>query len=124
MHRLIVLLNLVALVFVASTGMWHPTGLAQNATPAAEQEEITGSWIISATVTDQGDEFSFVNFSTYMPGGGLVATAPESPGHGAWESSGDEAYAITIVFPDFDDDEGALEGQATVRATVTLAPDG
>jgi hypothetical protein len=29
-----------------------------------------------------------------------------------------------MIFPDFDDDDGALEGQATVRATVTLDPDG
>ena len=125
MHRLGVLLTLVALVVVASTGTWHPSSLAQDATPAAEQEGIVGSWIITATVTDQGDSFSFVNFSTFMPGGGLVTTAPDSPlGHGAWEPSGDGTYAVTIVFPDFDDDEGALEGQATVRSTITLGPEG
>jgi hypothetical protein len=125
MHRLIVVLPLVALVVVASTGMWHPTSFAQVATPPAEQEGIGGSWIITATVTDQGDEFSFVNFSTFMPGGGLVTTAPDSPlGHGAWELSADGAYALTMIFPDFDDDEGALEGQVTVRATVTLDPGG
>jgi hypothetical protein len=125
MHRLIVVLPLVALVVVASTGMWHPTSFAQVATPPAEQEGIGGSWIITATVTDQGDEFSFVNFSTFMPGGGLVTTAPDSPlGHGAWELSADGTYALTMIFPDFDDDEGALEGQAMVRATVTLDPDG
>ena len=125
MHRLGVLLTLVALVVVASTGTWHLSSLAQDATPAAEQQGIVSSWILTATVTDQGDRFSFVNFSTFMPGGGLVTTAPDSPlGHGAWEPSGDGAYAVTIVFPDFDDDEGALEGQATVRATITLGPDG
>jgi hypothetical protein len=86
---------------------------------------IPGSWIITATVTDQGEEFSFVNFSTFMPGGGLVTTAPDSPlGHGAWEPRGDGVYALTMIWPDFDDDDGALEGQTTVRATITLEPDG
>jgi hypothetical protein len=121
-HCFVAVLVLLALL-IPVTGL---VSLAQEATPPAEPPSIVGSWIITATVTsEEAASYSFVNFATYMPGGVLVTTAPDSPlGHGAWAPSGDGSYEITIVFPDFDDDEGALEGQVTVRATITLGADG
>ena len=126
MRRVSILIVLVALVVGVVTLSQHPVSLAQDGTPTAKQHEIAGSWIITATITlEEGAAYSFVNFATVMPGGGLVTTAPDSPlGHGAWELGGDGTYAATMIWPDFDDDEGVLEGQTTVRATITLGPDG
>ena len=126
MRRVSILIAVIALVVGVITLSPHATSRAQDGTPTAEQQDIAGSWIITATITSEDDAgYSFVNFSTFMPGGGLVTTAPDSPlGHGAWELRGDGTYAATMIWPDFDDDDGALEGQSTVRVTITLGPDG
>ena len=125
MRRASALLSLVAVALVGllAVGRPGPGAVAQDGTPAAGDQGIVGSWVLTAQV--DGDEpFAVVNFTSIMPGGVLVVTAPDAPlGHGAWEHTGDGAYALTIVFPDFDD-EGDLEGQTTVRTTVTLGRDG
>ena len=125
MRRAPVLLSLVAVALVGllAVGRSGLGAVAQGGTPSAGDQGLVGSWVITAQL--EGDEpLAFVNFATIMPGGVLIATAPDSPlGHGAWERAGDGDYALTIVFPDFDD-EGDLEGRITVRATVTLGRDG
>jgi hypothetical protein len=125
MRRAAVLLSLVviALVGLLAAGRPAPGALAQDGTPAADEHEIVGSWVVTAQL--EGDEpLAFVNFTTIMPGGVLVNTGPDGPlGHGVWERTADGEYALTIVHPDFDD-EGDLEGRITVRTTVALGPDG
>ena len=125
MRRASALLSLVAIALVGLVAVGRPGlgAVAQDGTPSAGDQGLVGSWVITAEV--EGDEpFSFVNFATAMPGGVLVATAPDSPlGHGAWERTPDGGDALTVVFPDFDDD-GALEGRVVVRTAGTLGPDG
>ncbi len=126
MRRIPFVLSLVAvaLIGLAALGRPGPGAGAQDGTPAADGDRLVGSWILTVQATDGRDQWSFVNVATFGPGGVLVNTSPDSPlGHGAWERAGDGAYAITFVIPDFDD-EGDLEGLATVRATITLGSDG
>ncbi len=109
---------LVALVAVGRTGV---ATVAQDATPAAGGDGIVGSWVVTVRV-DNGP--SFPNYATFMPGGVLINTADDRAiGHGAWRATGDGTYATTFVHPVFGGN-GALEGESTVRSTLTLDPDG
>lgn len=123
MRRPTVLLSLLVIMVVGLVTIGRPglRGVAQDGTPVAGDQELVGSWIITVQ-TDGGP--SFINLSTFMPGGVQITTAPDGPlGHGVWEPTDEGAYAVTIVFPDFDQD-GALKDKVTVRSTVTLSPDG
>jgi hypothetical protein len=124
-HASALLLLVVALIGLLATTRPGPVALAQDGTPAADEQGIVGSWAITITGQVEGEEpFTFVNFATIMPGGVLVNTPPGGPlGHGAWEHIGDEEYALTILLPEFDD-EGNLTGQTTIRSTIALGQDG
>jgi len=109
----------LTLLGAVTGGVTFRDTVAQDATPTAGTDAIVGSWTINA----QGDGFSFVNLTSFLPGGVVINTSDEGPaGHGAWMRTADGIYALTIVAPDFDDD-GSLEGLVTVRSAVTLGPD-
>ncbi len=82
---------------------------------------IVGSWEVAVRPDALGR--TFVNLSTFVPGGGLINSVGGHTGHGTWAWTDGSSYAMTIVLSDLDE-EGQETARSTVTATLTLAPDG
>ena len=78
-----------------------------------------GSWMVTVTVTSGPPQPPFQALITYGAGGGLVETDQgNSPGHGAWVSTGANAFAFTF------DSKGNPTGTVKVREAATLSKGG
>ncbi len=125
MPRALLLLSVAAVVF-GLLAMGRLGTIAQDGTPAADGQELLGSWVV--TIEVEGG-LPFTVLQTYESGGtvtsgGLPAfradpTAPvetlySSTGVGAWEGTGPDAYAGTVVIL-YGDVDGNLLATETVR---------
>ena len=83
-----------------------------------------GSWMVNVTITSGPPQPPFQALITYGAGGGLVETdLGNSPGHGAWVSTGANTFAFTFVNFTFDS-KGNPTGTAKVREAATLSKGG
>ena len=82
-----------------------------------------GSWIVNVKYGDP-NVTPFQALITYGAGGGLVETdLGNSPGHGAWVSTGANTFAFTFV-TFTSDSKGNPTGTAKVREAATLSKGG
>ena len=108
-----------------------------------DNQQLTGSWNGVVTVTNAPGVPPIKDLLTFIPGGGVVEAhrlynnAPIfgpllfTPGHGAWESTADNQFAVTTVDffqaapnnPVYPAD-GTTLGQETVRWNLTLNQSG
>src|SRR5438552_6225576 len=80
--------------------------------------QLEGSWEV--TVMPEGGD-PIVDFSTFTPDGGLIATDPDpnvSTGLGTWVRTGGHEFAVTFVH--FLSDQGVPVGTVKVRAVTQL----
>lgn len=90
-----------------------------------------GSWLSTVTVTGSGAPPPFLVLETFAAGGGYVEIdqadfAPPvfgSPGHGAWESTGERSFAATFLVLKYDA-KGTAQGMTKVRGGGTITEDG
>lgn len=106
-----------------------PVAVSARSTNAAQGPE--GSWLSTVTVSGSGGPPPFLALETFAAGGGYVEIdqadfAPPvfgSPGHGAWESTGEGTFAATFLALNYDA-KGVAQGMAKVRGGGTIAEDG
>jgi len=90
-----------------------------------------GSWLSTVTALGSGAPPPFRVLETFADGGGYVEIDQAdfvppvfgSPGHGAWESTGERKFAATFLVLKFDA-KGADQGITKVRGGGTIAEDG
>lgn len=128
MHRVsssIPVFVLLVACLVGLTGGSHLIAAAQDGTPVADDQGVVGAGVVTVAV-DGDPPYSFPVFQTYETGGtvsslNLPATVADpaapvetiyiSPGVGAWESTGSDAYVATlaIMYGDVDGNVLAIE---------------
>lgn len=88
--------------------------------------DLTGSWIVTNTPSGEGER-PFVSVATFTSDGGFVGAAQGSgaccpiltPGHGVWERTGANAFAVAFASIAYDAD-GNLVGRMAGRLTIQL----
>jgi hypothetical protein len=113
----------------ATAAFLSPTTALAKQNDAAQGPE--GSWIGTVTITS-GPAFPlFQALYTYAAGGGLVETdqisfnpqSPDSPRHGVWVSTREDAFASTYINLTFDS-QGKPTGTIKIRETAVLSERG
>jgi hypothetical protein len=118
MHRRLVV-PVVTVLFLALAGFGLRAGVtAQDATA---DHPLVGTWLVDtdpAEPTNTRDTFLFT-----ADGGYAQTDAAGGTTLGAWETTGATTATLTIVAA-AGDDEGNNVGTVTIRATITVSPDG
>lgn len=140
MHRLSILVSVVALVLAGSLAIGHlPVSRAQEQ-PSTSGHPLVGSWLVNVSVEDQApgaglpsDVSSLVTY--FADGNVLVANAGQLPplppgsglffteGHGQWVATGErsaDASFVSLVL----DQTGGLSSTNTAGTTVEVDPAG
>jgi hypothetical protein len=130
---LIISVFAVMLFGFIAPGRTAPTA-AQDATPMADSQGFIGSWQVIVSFAQGPPSRSL---GTIDADGTIVASIapimpwPGAPGdvlflssaHGAWEATGSDSSIVTFLAL-LADGQGNLFGTATIRASITLDPDG
>lgn len=91
----------IMLILVGAVSLTMASGLRAGV-PESEKGSVVGTWFTQVTLRNcqTGAEIrSFPALNTFNPGGTLIDTttavspALRSPGHGAWEKTGDNTYS-------------------------------
>jgi hypothetical protein len=122
MHRIRVLLSLVAVVLVGALALHvQPVTSAQDATPTAMGEHpLVGVWLLDTNADDPADAPEVTIFTA--DGAYISVDAEGFPNHGVWEATGERTATLTIVSPGME--EGAFAGTFMVRAAVEVDESG
>jgi len=104
-------------------------GAGDIAQQEKKSNDLTGSWLITVTRTDENAPPPFKALVTFTEDGGLViavqgdvTTDPpfvNSPGHGAWVKTGKRTFVMTFLQLSYTLD-GRLLGIVKVRQTMNL----
>ena len=133
--------TVIAAVLAVSVLGWGYAAASVTSAPRTAVHaggDLLGSWRVTATATDPVPSTAHV-LITFTPGGGLVETrllakppipgivdfaTMETPGHGAWEKTGQRTYDVKYIY--FIQAEGSAELLATetVRWQATVSRDG
>ena len=116
-------------VFGVLAVLLNPVSALAKSTDDVERPE--GSWLSTVTVLGSGAPPPFLVLETFTAGGGYVEIdqadfAPPvfgSPGHGAWESTGERTFAATFLVLKYDA-KGNAQGMTKVRGGGTISEDG
>jgi hypothetical protein len=135
MHRVSRIVPVFAIVLfgLIASGRTGPTA-AQDGTPVGVGKGFVGSWQVIASFAEGPPSRSL---GTIDADGTIVTSIPPvmpwpgAPGdvlflssaHGAWEATGSDSAIVTFVGL-VADGQGNLFGTATIRASITLDPDG
>jgi hypothetical protein len=135
MHRASLIVSVIAIVLfgLIASGRTGPTA-AQDGTPMAAEQGFIGSWQVIVSFAEGPPSRSL---GTIDADGTIVSSIapimpwPGAPGdvlfvssaHGAWEATGSDSAIVTFLGL-VADGQGNLFGTATVRASITLDPDG
>ena len=107
----LVMTSLVATALVGA----GTTGVAQSPgtdTPSPDRSFV-GAWVMTDPTSMGGPPFTI----TVHADGALTSLQLDGPFSGAWEATGDDSAIVTMV-------STRPDGVITIRADVTLAPDG
>jgi hypothetical protein len=118
MHRLIVVISMLALALTAvfATDIW-PNAAAQDASPAMANHPVVGTWWWQNISTEPFDD-SFAVF--HADGTYVEETAYIGAGIGSWVPTGERTADLIIIFQDT---EGGLDPTAPaafVAGTITF----
>ncbi len=117
MRHLRILVTLFAIgvigIFVSSP----LNGIAQNATPTAEQHPLVGAWIVDP---ESNDPTNAPSFDIFMADGTLVNVGSDGTSVGVWESTGPSTAIFT--FNGLMGDQGS-QGMFVIRGAIEIAPD-
>src|SRR5687768_11087904 len=118
MHRLSSLLAVSVLLLV---GLLLSTSgvIAQDATPAADQHPIVGTWLLDSEpdIPDNPMEVDLVT----ADGGWISVDADGAVSIGAWEATGDQTADVTFWGLGTEEEGG---GMFVIRASAEVAADG
>src|SRR2546423_8728511 len=129
-------LSLIAVTALVLVGTWSRLSAASN-----DNQHLEGSWNAIVTATDPPFLPPLKVLLTSTKAGGVVEPRrlynPVSPfgpllftpGHGAWERTANDQFAVTIVdffqaAPNNPAADGSVLGEEKVRYSVTLNPSG
>jgi hypothetical protein len=135
MHRASRIVSVFAIVLfgLIASGRTGPTA-AQDGTPIAAEKGFIGSWQVTVSFAEgppgrslgtiDADGTIVVSIPPVMPWPGAAGDVLFlSSAHGAWEATGSDSAIVTFVGL-VADGQGTLFGTATIRASITLNPDG
>ena len=123
MRRLSTVASLVLVVLVGLLAVGHlpgasaqdatPTSSARDATPAADDHPLVGAWVV-IDISAPGDTPSV---STFTRDGTMGDAAADGAGAGAWEPTGPNSAAFTLVIPIGGEE---FSGTVTIRGTIEM----
>ena len=120
MRRLSSVVGILALMLTAAVAA-GPATLAQGAAPdSLEGHPLVGSWLLDANADDPSNLPSRVIFSS---DGTFLEVDEDGLGVGSWESTGPSSGALTILFTQPPDANGAIT-TVKVRAAIEVSDDG
>lgn len=114
MRRLILPFAVVLILLIGIT-LGRP-GLRTVAQESTDQHPIVGAWVVDTEADNPDNPLSLIIFHD---DGTFIETGSEGTGVGAWEATGEQTAALTILFPPPAEEAGA-PGFATVRVQIEV----